>query len=220
MMLLCRFLNVLQAQQPDMDLIKDIWMELYVISVIPETVSSVSGNAQPAQGYYAGRADLLDSCGDVIRIEANVSKTQVNTSRDLRKQLVEKFPVGKYVYVKKLSTPTFKDISNVAATFQLTADIRTRLSEVHLGEDSEQLSNPFQPMMKTMYCHFASDVLQKGRQTFAEGKDAPPRCSIIAVLYKEMLKANGIAPAVYKVITNDLKCELVSCCCCIIPPQL
>jgi hypothetical protein len=140
MMCLYMYLDALRSSQLKPEILKDLWIEVYVLTVIPETVTAAQKDGKSAHGYLSGRADLLDSCGDVIRVEANVSNTSANNATDFRKQLLENFHVDHFVCMKRLTTPSFKAVSNVAATFQMTSDIRTSLSAVHTSGDSEEVN--------------------------------------------------------------------------------
>jgi hypothetical protein len=190
-----------------MDILPDLWVEVFVVIVIPEVIVK---EARSPHGYFNARADLLDCCGDIIRIEVNVSSNAVGGARDLRKLLIEKFPAQQYLRIKRLSAPTYKTISNVAATFQFNTDIRTSLSSAHISSDPTQVFKGFEPVLKTVYCHYASDVLLRAKLAQNEGKEVVPRSSITGVVLQQVSAAEENRPAIYKVITNNLKCELVS----------
>jgi hypothetical protein len=194
-----------------MDLNAELWIEVYVVSVIPETFPK---DAKSAVGYFQARADLLDKKGDIIRVEASVSSTSANSSRDLRKRLVSMFIVDEYLCVKGLSSPKCPLFSNVAAIFPFTPDVRTRLSSAHMsdGNGTPGAYKGFDRFLKTVYCHYATDVLNRGRLMVSESKDAVlPRVSITAVVHSQVSAGYGNAPSVYKIISNNVKPELVCC---------
>jgi hypothetical protein len=187
----------------DMDRKNELWIEVFVMAVNLENVPKATAN----QTYLPARADFVDKNGDVARVEAIVGSSAASTTRDVRRQLLEAFPVGEFLRIMNLPTSTTKPYTNVAATFPYTTAIKTTVIQRSGSDDP-----PFSTALRPHYCVGPITIIESARAasgTSTTTGNAAPRHSMLAVVLQKMSAAMGNVPATYKIITSDLKCETV-----------
>jgi hypothetical protein len=198
----CRYLDAQHAAHVDMDLLSEIWIEGLVVAV---NVDIVPKAATANQTYLPARADFVDKNGDVARVETIVGSSAASTPRDNRRHLLEAFPLGKFLRICNLPSSTTKPYANVAATFPYAKTIKTLV--IQRGADEGPL---FNHCLKTQYCSDPSAIISSAQRAAVTPNMVAPRHSMLGVVLKRVSPAVGNLPATYKIITSDLKCELVS----------
>ena len=144
------------------------------------------------------RVDLVDEYGDVFRIADTTKESNLNKARDLRKTMLQNFPLGKYIKLKNLPLPVAKSTHNTAATFPFATTIITEVI-------SDEVI--FEEQIKSQYCSTPQALYERAKKNPA---DAPlPRESVLGIIMGEDTPPKGDAPGVIRFLAFDERVHTV-----------